>query len=305
MVNLTEDGNHTTVQDLVCKPHFSGTNQNIIVSTLNALLAFTAFLGNVLIIVALPKVSSLHSPSKLLLGCLATTDLCVGLITQPIYVNFLLSPENSRRCYYSVILSNVMGSIFCGVSLLTLTAISLDRLLALLLGLRYRQVVTLRRMRTLAAAIWLSSTALAIILLFNIPAALFIICISMLLCIVTSTFCYTKIYLKLRLHQTQVQGHVHQGQSNGGVIKLNIARYRKTVFTSLWVQITLVVCYLPYFTVTIFVLTGLLAKFIDLAWGVAISFVMFNSSLNPFLYCWMMRDVRQAVKNTIKQLWCF
>jgi len=66
-----------------------------------------------------------------------------------------------------------------------------------------------------------------------------------------------------------------------------------------------VVCYLPYFTVTIFVLTGLLAKFIDLAWGVAISFVMFNLSLNPFLYCWMMRDVRQAMKNTIKQLWFF
>ena len=33
---------------------------------------------------------------------------------------------------------------FCGVSLLTLPAISVDRLLALLLGLRYRQVVTVK-----------------------------------------------------------------------------------------------------------------------------------------------------------------
>ena len=156
MVNLTEDGNHTSIQDFVCTPHFNGRYQTIIVSTLNALLAITAFLGNALIIAVLPKVSSLHLPSKLLLGCLATTDLCVGLIAQPIYVIFLLSPENSKHCYYSVILSNTMGSIFCGVSLLTMTAISVDRLFALMLGLRYRQVVTLSRISTLVVAFWLS-----------------------------------------------------------------------------------------------------------------------------------------------------
>ena len=305
MVNLTEDGNHTSIRDFVCTPHFNGRYQTIIVSTLNALLAITAFLGNALIIAVLPKVSSLHLPSKLLLGCLATTDLCVGLIAQPIYVIFLLSPEHSKHCYYSVILSNTMGSIFCGVSLLTMTAISLDRLLALMLGLRYRLVVTLSRISTLVVAFWLSSTALAIILLFNFLAAIFIICISMLSCIVTSIFCYTKIYLKLRLHQTRVHCHVHQGKPNGGGVPLNIARYRKTVFTSLWVLITLVVCYLLYFIVAILDITEPLGQFLDLAWGVAISFVMLNSSLNPFLYCWKMKEVRQAVKNTIRQFWVF
>ena len=125
MVNFTDDGNHKTIQGLVCTPHFNGTYSKIVVSTLNALLAFTAFLGNALVLVALQKVSCLHLPSKLLLGCLATTDLCVGLITQPIYVNFLLSSENSKHCYHFVILSNTMGAIFCGVSLLTLTAIQI------------------------------------------------------------------------------------------------------------------------------------------------------------------------------------
>ena len=112
--------------------------------------------------------------------------------------------------------------------------------------------------------------------------------------IMTSTFCYTKIYLTLRSHQTQVQGHVHQGQGNGGGILLNIARYRKTVFTSLWVQITLMVCYLPYFIAAILDTTEPLGQFPDFAWGVAISFVMLNSSLNPFLYCWKMRVLRRG-----------
>ena len=45
--------------------------------------AITSFPGNLLIIVALQKVTSIHPPSKLLFSCLALTDLCVGIILQP------------------------------------------------------------------------------------------------------------------------------------------------------------------------------------------------------------------------------
>ena len=43
------------------------------------------------ILVALNKKSSLHPPSKLLYRCLATTDLLVGLITQPLYTIYWMS----------------------------------------------------------------------------------------------------------------------------------------------------------------------------------------------------------------------
>ena len=82
MANLTEDGNNPTIQQLFCKTGLE-IHQNIFISTFNIPLSITAFLGNALIIVALQKLTSLHPPSKLLLGCLASTDLCVGLITQP------------------------------------------------------------------------------------------------------------------------------------------------------------------------------------------------------------------------------
>ena len=49
-------------------------------------MSVTAFLGNALILIALHKESSLHPPPKLLLRCLATTDLCVVLISQPLAV---------------------------------------------------------------------------------------------------------------------------------------------------------------------------------------------------------------------------
>ena len=192
---------------------------------------------------------------------------------------------------------------FCGVSLLTLTAVSVDRLLALLLGLRYRQVVTLKKMQLVVVAFWLFSAAVAMTAFFNVLIALSITCIVLFLCIVTSTFCYIKIFLTLRHHQTQVQDRVHHGQPNGGGIVLNIARYRKTVTSALWIQMTLLACYLPYGIVTsTVVITGLHIPFPN---HITISLVLLNSSLNPFLYCWKMREVRQAVKETIRQFCCF
>ena len=305
MANSTDNRNYKAVQEILCMPGYNG-HAEAFISALNILFSITAFLENVLIIVALQKVSSLQPPSKLLLGCLASTDLCVGLITQPIYAYGLLTQEQSKRCYYSAILSKTLGVIFCGVSLLTLTAVSVDRLLALLLGLRYRHVVTLRRIWAIVVTFWLSNIAFAILSIYEYRIAMDIMCISMTLCTVISTFCYTKIYLKLRRHQTTVQVHVHQGQPNGGGNPLNISRYRKTVSTAMWVQIAFVACYLPFGIVAaILVVTGLPTPSLILVWDVTDTLLMFNSTLNPFLYCWKMREVKQAVKDTIKQMNCF
>ena len=111
-------------------------------------MAFTAFLGNTLILLSLHKESSLHAPSKLLFRSLATTDLCVGIISEPLCVAYLITALNERWymiCHYALAILETTGHILGLASLFTLAAISVDRLLALLLGLRYRQVVTLRR----------------------------------------------------------------------------------------------------------------------------------------------------------------
>ena len=146
----------------------------------------TAFLGNALIIAVLPKASFLHSPSKLLLGCLAGTDLSVGFVAQPLYVNSLLSSKHSKHFYYSVVLFNSTSTIFCGVSLMTLTVINMDRLLAVLLGLRYRQVITLTRVCVFAVTIWLLNIANAVILHYIPLYGLSIFSLGVILCIVIS-----------------------------------------------------------------------------------------------------------------------
>ena len=295
-----------TFTQLFCFPDLTTGiySQFTFISVLNSFLSIAAFFGNTLVLVALRKESSLHPPSKLLLRNLATTDLCVGLIAESLYAAFLLTVVNEHwnACRYVAVLVFITGFILCGVSLLTLTAISVDRLLALLLGLRYRQVVTLRRAYGAVIAVWAVPTVFSAIMLFwssrirswygktVIPLSL-----------VTSTLSYTKILIDLRHHQNQVQDQVQQpNQTN----QLNMARYRKAVSTALWLQFTLVACYLPFVILVTLFIRAKPSSSVFLAWSYAFTLVFLNSTLDPILYCWKMGEVRQAVKNTIRHVLC-
>ena len=86
---------------------------------------------------------------------------------------------------------------------------------------------------------------------------------------------------------------------------MNIERYKKTVCTIAWVQLALVFCYFPMFiflilsTVVHWYTVGSIFKVS------ALTIVYFNCTLNPILYCWKIREVREAVKITLKQVPCF
>ena len=298
MLNSTDSGNLKRIEEFYLSSSLTERKAYITISAINIPLSITAFLGNALIIAVLPKASFLHSPSKLLLGCLASTDLSVGLVAQPLYVNYLLTSNLSKHYYNSLLLFNSTCTIFCGVSLMTLTAISMDRLLAVLLGLRYRQVITLRRVWIFVVTLWLLSIANGVILHYIPLYVVRIASVEVILCIIVSACCYMKIYRILGHHQAQVQQHVHQRQPNGGEIPLNIARYRRIVSSMMWVQISLVACYLPFGAVA-----GLLAisdrPLPQFTIDAALTLIMFNSTLNPFLYCWKMQEMKQVVKNTL------
>lgn len=306
MENVTEDANQT-IQNLANKTadlHGLPPERKLILA-LNIVTAITAFVGNVVIIAALPQVSSLHPHSKLLFRCLASTDLCVGLITQPLYITrqFLLFPASSHLRLVGLLI-NITSTIFGGVSMFTVTAIGVDRLLALLLDARYRWVVTLKRVRVLVFLFWFCSCATAVLFFYDHAFAIGITSAGILLSVVASTFSYTTIYLKLRHHQARVQDYVNQRQPNAAEIPLNLARYRKTVSSALCVQTALLACYLPYATTTgIFAITRVTSRLrVGFAWPVTLSLFYFNSTLNPFLYCWKMKEVRQAVKSNLRKL---
>ncbi|XP_068678034.1 5-hydroxytryptamine receptor 1B-like [Montipora foliosa] len=273
-------------------------------SALNIFLSITATLENTLILVALQNVSSLHVPSKLLFQCLAVTDLGVGLISQPLYAALELkcaTKVNKNYCIYFIKAQRSSALILCGVSLLTSAAISVDRLLALVLWKRYRQVATLKRVRVLTISFWVTSVSIGLTdILWSHYITDVVAALTMILCVLFSLSSYSIIYVKLRQHQDLVQDVINQRQPTGGKIPLNITRYKTAVNSIAWIQLTLVVCYVPFFVC----LMILHSRGPLIVYDFTVTLLLFNSSINPVLYCWKMKEVRQAVKKTVRSLCC-
>ena len=262
-------------------------------------IAISSSVGNFVILSALYRVLSIYPPTKLFFRCLAATDLCVGLIVQPLYTTSIMSyamKMNENVSYYTGKICSTSSTILCGVSLLTTTVISVDRLLALLLGLRYRTFVTLRRARFVITCIWIMMATIAMIGLWKADVFNKVTSVMTVLSLITSMSSYGKIYLTLRKHQTQIQKDSTHGQPYVVGFAVNIARYRKTVSSILWVQLALLACYAPYGIVAGMKINTLACYLVSSA------LVHFNSTLNPILYCWKIREVRKAVKDTIQQL---
>ena len=304
----TGDGTQRrTLEDLVCSSSLAGELQqySLLLSAVNIFFSLTAFLGNSLIFVALHKISSIHPPSKLLYRCLVTTDLLVGLVGQPLVATLWMSVvrEQWRLCRFAWEAAFISGYGLSLMSLLTMAAMSVDRLLALLLGLRYKQIVTLKRTYVIVVTLWIITgvATLCRMLVFHIVQWFGRIII--LSCLLISIASYAKIFLALRRHQAQIQDHVQQQPGQPNV--LNMAQYRNAVYSALLVQLVLLACYVPVSVVAI-VMAHSQANLSHLvvALGISGTLVNLNSTLNPFLYCWKISEMRQALKQTIRQALC-
>ena len=310
-MNTTDDGlSYETIQRIACTPSLHGQYFFFSITAVNIVLAITASLGNAVILVALQRETSLHPPSKLMFQGLTVTDLCVGFVAQPLFVIQFTSATYRRfqLCFTVLGINDVVGSCLSGVSLLTLAAISVERLIALSLGLKYRQVrevITLNRTRVVVISIWILNISVNSLrrfwkyLLFSRLTSAVIYS-----SLVISAFCYLTIYLRLRRHKNATKDIMQQGhrQSQRGMNQpMNIARFRKTVSAALCVQLTMIACYLPYGIVVGMVRCS---PSLNVVVRLAITLVFLNSSLNPILYCWKIHGVRQESMNILRTLSC-
>ena len=306
--NISEDGKEETYERLFCSQELTtGIHGYLIfLSVFNFLLAICSSLGNILILIALHKETSLHPPSKLFLRSLATTDLLVGVISEPLTITYWISAVRKRwdECYNTFFTSIIVGYLLCGISLLTMTAISVDRLLALSLRVRYKQIVTLNRARAIVLVFWIFCAVCSVMHAHDSRITTWYTHITIPVCFVTSILSYTTIFWKLHRHETQVRGNIIQPEqsSNSSSGPLHISRYRKGVFSEMCLQLAVAVCYLPHgITTALWTYRGRSSS-VTVLRQFTVTPVYVNSALKPLLYCWKIREVRQSVKDIIREI---
>ena len=276
----------------------------IVNASLSILLSLVTTVANILVLSAIRKNTSLRLPSKLLLGSLVLTDLGVGIAVQPMFAAFLVAKVKgfSDICvlYASM---RITASILTGVSLLTMMAISLDRYIALYFHLRYRDIVTTRRVFSVLVVIWLFAGLYSCLLLwkpmlwrcffFTVASISFIVC----------TLSYIMIYRGLRHQQlNQVADQAQAQPQQQAANPLNVARYRRSASNMLWIYGIFVLFYLP------FVLTRIAARVVGHTVSTqcllefSVTVMALNSCLNPFVYCYRLSEIRASVLETLHKI---
>lgn len=273
-------------------------------AVINSILACMTVIGNILILTSLRKTTRVHAASKALYFSLALSDLGVGIVVQPLFVVRLLVGKEGLidLCRIMGTIVNVAGVISVGVSLQTLSLISVDRVLAIRLKMRYKEVATISRIRAILAICWFFSTSHALTLFLS-PAlfSLFQI-LGIVMCVTVSTISYVIIFRSLRTLQLQVQNYGPGDEATTNAF--NVKRFKKSVSTALWVYASLLVCYLPFmFSVAARMSLGFGATFLAIQWF-TVSLLYMNSALDPILYCWKIPEVRESAKEIIIKTFC-
>lgn len=255
-----------------------------------------SIIGNSLVLTALLRTPSLRSPSTVFLCSLAASDLLVGLVVQPVHIANVLTSDSLFK------IRNTVSASACGVSLLTMTAISVDRFLALHYHMRYPDLITINRSLNASIAIWLICFLLSFITFWNLKVFKFGIAVIIVISLVISTVFYIKIHQIVRQHQMQIQAQQQAVQRFNAENNQNIERSKKNAMNTFIYYIVMILCYTPMFII-MFISTISRIRWTN-TWNLTETVVFMNSSINPCLYCWRLRELRTAVLKTARQWLC-
>lgn len=312
----TKPGLHNHICYHFTRTHFdmegSSSVWYIFNCVVNAVFSVISTLSNLLILVAIRRSPSLHTPSVAFLFGLALSDLGVGLVVHPLFFLQILAKVIRHKSLFCAagISVEVSANTLCLVSLLTVTAVGLDKLVALLLHLRYKEVVTIKRVIVVLLCIWLFSSAFGSLWLWRHQLIKTISISIITLCLFIGTYSYVKIYRIVAHHRSRIKAqcaHISQPvDKHDNTENLNVVNMKKQAIGTFLVFCILAVCFTPYLCTVAVIETNGLTTARRISFELTATLIFINSSLNPLIYCWRLREINVAVRQTWDDFfnWC-
>ena len=280
----------------------------LVFCVLNFVFSLVAAFVNVLVIRALWKASSIPDNLKKLFLSLAFTDLAVGMFSQPmlgviiaVMLNMASNGDYNFVSFCPMILSafNFCFSLLPCASFLNVTAIAVDRLFAISLHLRYQELVTSKRITVTLVLLWLTSLVIDSVYI-SLPTGNDIVtAVIVFVGVLLSTVANIRIYKVASYYQNQIQSQFQLQNAQ----TMELLRQKKSAYNALFVYVVFLACYLPLISTSVILLiTDDLRMPFLIADHIALFLAVLNSSLNPLVYCWRYREIRELVKSTVKNI---
>ena len=279
------------------------TSRVILLAVIPLVIIMTVVANGAYIII-LAKKRALHTPSNILLGALALSDVSVGIVANPTWM--IRVSENLNRNGRSVAdkLSGLMMFFFILLSFLNITMVSADRYIAIFYPFWYHAKATCRtHIKAAVAVLGISVVVfipLAMIGVTQIAIAAYIYAILMIISLTITCHCNRKIFHLIRSKMRQVHTVANEPNNDreGEQSVARVLQHKNNSIVIVIITALFVICYMPfsiYYTVTYLgislnrnqhVLCGFWTVFL----------VLLNSFMNPVVYYIRMRSFRKAFK---------
>ena len=282
----------------------------IINVVVNSFSCYTTIMLNIVLIFALRRSSSLPKTLKALILSVAISDLGIGLVVQPLYIARMImqiqqtdDQETSKDIDRAL---RPIGRTLGYASFFGVTAISVDRFLAIHLHLKHQELLTYQEFvtykRVVAAVIlsWLLSAFLALTGVLSGRYVCNIAAVTVgLVCLLTMGLIYFKIYIAVRRHTVQVHAQPAQAVAPNEENRSNFERLRKTAVGTFYVYLLFLACHLA---IAIEILETRRNKVWEHMLMYSNTLLYLSSSLVPLVYCWKFRHIRCAIKNILSDI---
>ena len=264
-------------------------------------LAPMAVTGNAFILAAVWKNPSLRTPSYVLLAGLSFTDFFTGLLSQPFYVVYKmqeLSGNIKISCIAGVI-AQVARYYFSSLTVIVMAIMAVERWL----HMSRRSLLTVRRVIILYVtfAVLLIVFVVCYLYIFynnaetSSPFAVLLV-LSAAFYFSITVLAYYKVYRIIRHHRNQVQTNENA---------INIEKYKKSVFTILYILLVFLLSYVPSVCYIAVVNVLDLGNESSNAAADVCNVILFSSSFfNPLLYYWRIKEIRHSVRVIVRKLCC-
>ena len=265
----------------------------------NAISCPFVILLNILVMVAVKTNRQLRTKSNVSLACLATTDLVVGLVAQPLLIvhySFLLKGETEVICSR---LSKITIAITTSCLAATLThfvILSAERYLAIKHSFAYKSLVTEVRIIVTSGLLW--AVAIIVSLEDFLPTNIqyimkFVFVFMQFIGLTLVVYFNVSVYREVRRNEKQIITNQVSVE-----VKVKLLKNKKAFYCTSIVLLTIFLCYFPaniIFVIMISVMKDSIAINIKHIMVHLLSLLpLLNSLFNPLIYAVRIRYFRVA-----------
>ena len=215
------------------------TNSILVVShVIIVLFSPMAVVGNAVVLMAIWKNSFQRTSFHILLSVLAFTDLCTGMATPLMSIPYLLLHTFGTVSAIGIFIEAYLVSL----TILVITLMSIERWV----HMTHRSLLTSRRGYITAVISLLVPIPLVTLQVFNyieerlVPATNAISGVYMLSCYFATSVAYFKVFRIIR------QSVRNQSRQNFGRPAIDLAKYKKSIFSILYILALFSLCILPF-----------------------------------------------------------